>query len=334
MNSVVANGSHATYERTATLYVASFGIVSDSTRTMPGTAPSGSASKAHTQVVGLMRDSTIAGKDGFASIHAATGTPCTGFDWTLAGTGAVNFGTSAASALMNAASASASPRSAMTAGPFIQFYTVQVGVDTVVMRHRDCTGTCGDTMIVVVRMTPAGLRVDATSPATMAAGLTVLPPISVRLVDAAGAVTAVDGATITATTTAAGLTLSGATGQSTRGVATFDSLRLSGRTGSYRLSFTAVGTAASASHEVQLTAGVPAAFTWPTAFPVAWPAATVIAPCPVVQLMDAFGNAVPRAGVTVTVTGPGAPLLATATTDASGSATLCGVTLAVGLSGA
>ena len=327
----IAQGGSVHYARTAAVYIASYGIVSDSTSVPQNSGGGvGGALIAQTQMVGLLRDSTIAGKDGFAAVHGAMGTPCAGFDWTLAGTGALTFGAAAVSGSMNStASASAPSRSATTLVPFIQFHSVAVGVDTVVMRHRECTGACADTMIVVVKQTPTGLRVDATSPASMAAGLTAASPISVRLVDGTGALTAVDGATITATTTAAGLTLTSTTGRTVRGVATFDSLKLSGRTGNYRLNFATTGVLTPAPHDVQLTPGLPAAFTWPTAFPAVWPAATGLMSCPVVQLMDAFGNAVPRAGVTVTVRGPGAaaPVLSTATTDASGLATLCGVTL-------
>src|SRR2546425_580879 len=179
----------------------------------------------------------------------------------------------------------------------------------------------------------AATQLTLTTPpsATAQSGVALAQQPVVQLQDASGNPVSQSGVLVTATVTPAGATLTNATATTAaNGAATFSGLTLSGRAGSYTLSFGATGLASVSSGAIALSASAATQFSFND------PATTEVytlsphAALPIVQLQDASGNPVSQSGVvvTATVTPAGAtPTNATATTGATGAATFSGLTL-------
>mgnify|MGYP003346474942 CR=1 FL=1 len=104
------------------------------------------------------------------------------------------------------ASASVTSRALTTALPNAKFTTLKSGVDTVVMRHRECNGACADTVIITVARTPKALRVEQGAGTIFAVGQTG-QAIVIGALDSLGAITPVNGLGISTSAVTAGLTI-------------------------------------------------------------------------------------------------------------------------------
>ena len=273
-------------------------------------------------------DSLLAGRDGFQSATHTPGTAnCPGFDWTVQGTGAVGLTAGSGDAIPSA-SASVTSRALTTALPNAKFTTLKSGVDTVVMRHRECNGACADTVIITVARTPKALRVEQGAGTIFAVGQTG-QAIVIGALDSLGAITPVNGLGISTSAVTAGLTiLAGGSGTMAAGLAPFPGLRFSGRVGTYQIRFTAPGSITPAVHTITLIAGPAAALTFVTSFPSSWPAGQPFVPCPSIQVTDIAGNPVQQAGIPVTMSTPTGPV--TVNTNSAGIAEFCGLTMPTG----
>jgi hypothetical protein len=166
------------------------------------------------------------------------------------------------------------------------------------------------------------------------APLATQPAVSVR--DASN--NGVPGAVVTASLTTGGATLANATATTdANGVATFSGLSLFGLVGSYTLRFTVPGLApVDAVATTSLAAGPAAALALATAPSASAPNDVALAVQPVLQVVDAGGNAVSAAGTQVTASltvGAAALAGSAAVTNGSGVATF-GTLKATGTAGA
>ncbi|HEV8410179.1 MAG TPA: invasin domain 3-containing protein, partial [Gemmatimonadaceae bacterium] len=334
-------GNGVAASRSAPLYIAAFGGRTDST--MAASGATGGSSIARATIIGEGRDSTILGVDGFSAIYAESGITDPGFDWVVHGSGAIGLNPPPGSSIVNAlratvgttpastnvSQATAPVRTATTLQPTIGIVTIHTGVDTVIMTHRSCVGSCADTLIVSVANSPKSLRVESASPKTLTVGLAANPPIMVDLLDVGGQITPVTGTVVTAAPSTGLTLLAGATASTTAGVAPFSALTAVGKVGQYHLLFSTTTGTTPVDYVINLVAGAPVSMGFVTPFPSAWPDGTAILPCPSVALFDVSGNQIAPAGVTVSLAGA-AGGVGTATTDANGLATFCGVQLPAG----
>src|SRR5262249_44845802 len=136
----------------------------------------------------------------------------------------------------------------------------------------------------------------------------------------------VDGADqlVTATIASGTGTISGNTAMSANGSATFTDLRVTG-TGTFTVTFSAVGLASATSASFDVTDVLASQLQISTQPSTTSPNGQAFARQPSVQLLDASGNRVARAGVTITVVSVDSDATVTgtttATTDATGTAT-------------
>jgi hypothetical protein len=166
------------------------------------------------------------------------------------------------------------------------------------------TATNGQPFTVTV-----GLRDAAGNPVSQA-GVAV----TVSLASGAGVLS---GPPLTATTDASG-------------VASFPGLVITGLPGPYTLAFAAAGMSTLTSGTLQLAAGSPTQLILTVAPPANAVSGVALVPGPAVRLADVSGNFVSTAGVQVTATlatGTGSLAGATATTDATGTATFPALTI-------
>ena len=179
----------------------------------------------------------------------------------------------------------------------------------------------------IVAGTAARLTI-ATQPSPAATNdipLAVQPRIQIR--DAEGNAVAQGGVQITAVLEGSGATLEGDRTITTNaeGVGIFTDLVLSGASGTYTILFAAPGLTAIASNAIVLSTGEPAALALIQQPSPAAETGVAFERQPIVQLLDANGNAAPRSGIAVTaaIASGGGTLGGTITrsTDASGRAT-------------
>src|SRR5439155_924319 len=116
------------------------------------------------------------------------------------------------------------------------------------------------------------------------------------------------------------------------GAATFNGLAITGSSGSYTLRFEATGLAPATSSTITLGAGTATQLTITTQPPATAASGAAFNPQPVLQMRDGAGNPAGGAGVPVTAviaSGPAGATLsnATATTLASGAATVIGLSI-------
>ena len=181
-----------------------------------------------------------------------------------------------------------------------------------------------------ITLSAASLAIT-TQPSPAASSGTPLPqqPV-VRLVDAQGTPVSQGGVVITAAVVGSGATLNSPATATTNasGVASFSGLTLTGKVGSYQLSFSAPGVTSVTSTAILLAAGPPSALLLATAPPASGSTGVPLSPQPAIQLVDASGNPVMVAGRTITAAlgttpGGGSPAVsgASASTNGSGRAT-------------
>ncbi len=192
------------------------------------------------------------------------------------------------------------------------------------------------TLLTVTAGTAVKLGMNRQASTTGQSGVVLAVQPRTQVQDISGNSVSVTGVLVTATIASgpvgAVLTNPTATTVST-GLATFAGLAISGPPGTYTLQFdaTAAGYTPVVSGNIVLSVG-PASQLTITTQPLASVASgTAFSPPPVLQIRDAYGNAVPTLGISVTASiasGPGGTLTnAVATTDAAGAATFTGLTL-------
>ena len=173
---------------------------------------------------------------------------------------------------------------------------------------------------------PAALLVATQPSATAQSGIAFPVQPAVQLHDASGNAVSQAGVTVTASIASGGGTLGGATSATTDagGRVTFAGLAISGTAGQRTLAFASSGLAGAASAAVDVVAGAPASLSVTTQPSSSAQSGAAFPAQPVLQLRDADGNAVPRAGVAVTASiASGTGTLggtATVSTDAAGQA--------------
>jgi hypothetical protein len=168
-------------------------------------------------------------------------------------------------------------------------------------------------------------------PTTAPAGASIAPAIKVAVQDdLMGTVTtATNNVTLALLTTEGDATLSGTkTVAAVNGVATFSNLTIN-RTGtSYVLTATATGLNPATSSSFGILPGALARLSFTVAPPGTARSGVAFGDSPVVQLRDAFGNAVTSSGVTVTAAASGGTLGgATVAATSNGAATFTGLSL-------
>ena len=147
---------------------------------------------------------------------------------------------------------------------------------------------------------PPATLVFVTPPSASASSGVPLPkqPV-IQLKDAQGNDIATGGVVVTASITSGSGTLTNATATTTpAGTATFSGLTISGTPGNFTLQFAAPSFTSLSFGPIALGAGAPSALVI-TAQPAAGTSGTVLSPQPVIQLQDASGNPVSRAGVPI-----------------------------------
>jgi hypothetical protein len=155
----------------------------------------------------------------------------------------------------------------------------------------------------------------------------------VQLQDASGNDVSQTGITITVALASGDGTLGGAATATTNasGTATFTGLRITGTVGERTLRFSAAGLTGATSDAISVTPGAPTQLSITTQPSSSAQAGVEFARQPVIQLRDASGNAVSQANVTIAVaiaSGDGTlGGTATATTDASGTATFTNLSI-------
>ncbi len=173
---------------------------------------------------------------------------------------------------------------------------------------------------------PAALLVATQPSATAQSGIAFPVQPAVQLHDASGNAVSQAGVTVTVSIASGGGVLVGAASATTdaSGRATFAGLAISGAAGQRTLAFASAGLTGAASAAVDLLAGAPASLSITTQPSSSAQSGIAIPAQPVLQLRDADGNAVPRAGVAVTASiASGTGTLggtATVATDAAGQA--------------
>ncbi len=172
-------------------------------------------------------------------------------------------------------------------------------------------------------------------PASVAAGAAIAPSIQVAVQDATGATVTSSTASVTLVLepTASGATLGGTrTVAAVNGVATFAGLSVTKAGTGYSLRATAANLADGTSTAFAVNPGPATQLAITTQPGGSASSGSPLAPQPVIQLRDAFGNPVVQAGVVVSAaiaTGAGGVLggTTTATTNASGVATFTSLTI-------
>jgi len=183
---------------------------------------------------------------------------------------------------------------------------------------------------------PAALSMVTQPSATTPNGATLATQPVVRLRTADGAVAPVAGIVVTAASTTGTPVLAGATATTDgNGVATFTGLSLTGTAGSYTLRFSVPNLPSVDAAALTLTPGPPVKLGFSTPPPASAKSGAVLAPAPVVQLLDQSDKPGPRgggAGAAKPPSGGGGGALtvlnAVATTSAAGQATFSQLILA------
>ncbi|MCU0621733.1 MAG: hypothetical protein MUC69_09535, partial [Gemmatimonadales bacterium] len=167
-------------------------------------------------------------------------------------------------------------------------------------------------------------------PASVASGTVVPGPVRVRLRDAGGNNVLQSSVQVTLAVQPAGALAGNIALTDANGIATFNTLAVSALAGAgYTLEASSATLASATSAAFSVTAGVATQLDFATEPPASVASGAAIVPAVQVRLRDAVGNAVPLAGVTVslTVSPTGTLAGASAATDASGIATFTGLTL-------
>ena len=197
------------------------------------------------------------------------------------------------------------------------------------------TGLTGVTSSAV-NITPGAatqLTITTQPSASAASGVAFAQQPVLQLRDAAGNAVSVAGYTVTAVIATGGGTLNGATSVVTNasGVATFAGLSLTGTIGNRTLSFSAASLTGTTSGTITLTPGAATQLAITTQPSAAATSGVAFAQQPIIQLVDAAGNAVSQVGTVVTATiATGGGALGgtlTASTNASGVATFFNLTI-------
>ncbi|MBK7785828.1 MAG: Ig-like domain repeat protein [Gemmatimonadetes bacterium] len=196
------------------------------------------------------------------------------------------------------------------------------------------------TAITLGAGTPTALALSTQPSATAQSGSVLATQPVVELRDASNNVVALAGVSLTASLTGApaGVILGGTLTVPTTaaGSAAFTGLSLTGPAGNYTLTFTvtagATGVNPVTSSAIALAAGSGTALTLEVPPPATAQSGVPLSPAPVLQVRDGAGNAVPQAGVAVSVTiatGAGGVLAGTDTvlTNAAGVATFSNLQL-------
>jgi len=210
-----------------------------------------------------------------------------------------------------------------------------IGVDSLSFTSTGLT-TTPRTPLTVTAGTAVKLGVNRQPSTTGQSGIAVAVQPRAQVQDISGNSVSVTGVLVTATIASGpgGATITNPTATTvSTGLATFAGLAISGPPGTYTLQFdaTAAGYTAVVSGNIVLSVGPASHLTFTTAPLSTVGSGTPFSPPPVLQLRDAFGNAVPTLGTAVTASiasGTGGSLTnAVATTDAAGAATFTGLTL-------
>jgi len=164
----------------------------------------------------------------------------------------------------------------------------------------------------------------ATQPGGGITGAALSPQPVIHVRDSAGAVVTTSNATVTVTISGGSAALIGSTSiAAVNGVASFTNLGVIG-VGSFTLTFVSSGLDGATSNAITIVAGGPAALAMATQPATSAVTGAILSTQPAVDLRDAFGNPVRRAGVSVTaaLSGTGATLGGTTTivTDQNGVA--------------
>ncbi len=172
---------------------------------------------------------------------------------------------------------------------------------------------------------PARLAIKTQPSVTAASGAILAAQPALQLTDAGGNVTTVAGVSVTAAIGSGGGTLGGTKTLATiaDGTVSFTDLAISGPTGARTLAFTAPSLTGVSSSAITLGAGAAATMTKNAGDGQSATAGSTVAVPPSVVVKDAAGNPVSGAAVTFAVaTGGGSATEPTATTNASGIATV------------
>jgi adhesin/invasin len=166
--------------------------------------------------------------------------------------------------------------------------------------------------------------VIAQQPTNAMNGTSITPPPVVELRDADNNRVAGADRIVTATVASGTGTITGSTTTSVNGVATFSDLRIAG-TGTFTLTFSADNVTSATSQSFSVTDVQATQLSITTQPSASAQSGVALAQQPAVQALDASGNTVARSGIVVTaaISAGGGTLggTATATTDASGTAT-------------
>jgi hypothetical protein len=196
------------------------------------------------------------------------------------------------------------------------------GTATVVLSS-PAFGTISTTTIQVLAGPAAALKIVQQPSATAMSGVVLAQVPKVQLVDVGG--NAVSGPVAVTASVSGGAALGGATAVTTAadGSATFTGMSVSGLAGSYTLSFSAPSIAPATSNAITLGAGAAAKLAFIIQPPDTITVGAPITPAPSARLLDAQGNAVRVAGVTLRTRSSGNGVsVDSVLTDANGEATL------------
>ena len=225
---------------------------------------------------------------------------------------------------------SSAPTIAAVTSTGIVLGMAQGGPVTITATAEGKTGTA----TVMVTPRPATQVGFLQQPSTATAGKPISPAVRVAIRnDQGGTVTgATNQVTLALGDNPGGATLGGATTvAAVNGIATFTDLTLDKAGTGYTLIATAGSLTSATSNTFSNVAGTASQLTFTTAPPGSATSGQPLAPQPVLQLRDAFGNAVGQAGVVVTATlSSGSATLGgstTATTSAAGTATFANLSV-------
>ena len=214
---------------------------------------------------------------------------------------------------------------------------VGAGSTTVSGSNESVTGLASITVVASLSQAPAlasQLAVTTQPSASVQSGVTFAQQPAVQMRDSAGGAIAQGGVIVTAAiasgTGALGGTLTATT--TSLGVATFVNLSITGIVGARTLLFSTPGLANALSTTVTVSAGASSKLAIKTQPSASAVSGSPLAQQPMVQLVDASGNAVSQSGVAVLATiatGPGGTLSGTTsvTSDATGLAKFTNLTL-------
>jgi uncharacterized protein YjdB len=188
------------------------------------------------------------------------------------------------------------------------------------------TGTTSGAITITPSPSQLGM---VTSPAGAASGAAFSTQPVVQLLDALGSPVSQAGVDVSASITGGGATLIGTATVATNGSgqAEFTNLGITGLAGSYSLDFSAPSLTGVTSASFTLVAGAAAQLQVVTQ-PSDVASGSTFGAAPAVRLLDSGGNVVIQAGVNVTVSVSGGPVLTgttTVATDAGGLATFTGL---------